>query len=122
MPVSTVVCTVTPETATESETAKQPELHPDLNLELFEPFTRLIQIEVMGQTFSVPENNTLLRCFQYVAFEPISYGGFCWNGTCRTCEVHYHQGDDRDRQCLTCCTRVSEGMVIIEVSPEIRFE
>jgi predicted molibdopterin-dependent oxidoreductase YjgC len=118
MPVSTVVCEVAPAAENESH----PELHPDLNLELFEPFTRLVQIEVMGHTFSVPENNTLLRCFQYVAFEPISYGGFCWNGTCRTCEVHYHNGDDRDRRCLTCCTRVSDGMVITEVSPEIRFE
>jgi hypothetical protein len=77
---------------------------------------------VQGQTFSVPENNTLLRCFQYVAFEPVSYGGFCWNGTCRTCEVNYHIGDARERRCLTCCTKVIEGMVITEVSPEIRFE
>ncbi len=122
MPVSTVVCPATPETATESETAKQPELHPDLNLELFEPFTRLVQIEVMGRTFSVPENNTLLRCFQYVAFEPISYGGFCWNGTCRQCEVKYNVGDGRERQCLTCCTKVVDGMKITETHPEIRFE
>ncbi len=96
--------------------------HPDLDLEIFEPFTKLVQIEVLGQKMKVPENNTLMRGFQYVAFEPISYGGFCWNGTCRQCEVTYDVGDGRKRQCLTCCTKVIEGMRITETHPEIRFE
>ena len=97
--------------------------HPDLNLELFDPFQKLVQIEVCGRTYRVPEKNTLLRCFQYVAFEPISYGAFCWNGTCRLCEVEYHlDQDDKAKKCLTCCTKVSEGMVITGTTPEIRFE
>jgi len=93
----------------------------ELNLELFEPFERLIEIEILGRKYQVPEKNTLLRCFQYLFLEPISYGGFCWNGTCRTCEVHYHLGDERDRTCLACSTKVVEGMVITQVSPEIKF-
>jgi hypothetical protein len=93
----------------------------EINLELFEPFERLIEIEILGRKYSVPEKNSLLRCFQYLFLEPISYGGFCWNGTCRTCEVHYHLGDGRDRTCLACSTKVIEGMVITAVSPEIRF-
>lgn len=96
--------------------------HPDLCLEMFDPFNRLVEIEVCGQKFKVPENNTLLRGFQYVAFEPISYGGFCWNGTCRQCEVKYKNGDGPERQCLTCCTKVTDGMKITETHPEIRFE
>lgn len=96
--------------------------HPDLDLSVFDPFTKLVQIEVVGQQFKVPENNTLMRCFQYVAFEPISYGGFCWNGTCRQCEVKYDLGDGRERQALTCCTKVVAGMKITETHPEIRFE
>ena len=96
-------------------------LSPDINLELFEPFERLVEIEILGQKYSVPEKNTLLRCFQFLFLEPISYGGFCWNGSCRTCEVHYHLGDGRDRTCLACSTKVIEGMVITQVSPEIRF-
>lgn len=116
------VSTVVPAVSTEAATETQVELHPDLNLELFDPFEKLVQIEVLGQKYTVPEKNTLLRCFQYVAFEPISYGGFCWNGTCRTCEVNYHTGDGRKRSCLTCCTKVTEGMVITEVAPEIQFE
>jgi NADH dehydrogenase/NADH:ubiquinone oxidoreductase subunit G len=93
----------------------------EINLDLFEPFERLIEIEILGQKCRVPENNSLLRCFQYLFLEPISYGGFCWNGTCRTCEVHYHLGDGRDRTCLACSTKAVEGMVITHVSPEIRF-
>jgi hypothetical protein len=110
------------ETETSLSAEPQPELHPDLNLELFDPFEKLVEIEVLGQKYKVPEKNSLLRCFQYVAFEPISYGGFCWNGTCRTCEVSYHFSDGRERKCLTCCTKVVEGMVITETAPEIRFE
>jgi predicted molibdopterin-dependent oxidoreductase YjgC len=94
---------------------------PEINLELFEPFERLVEIEILGRKYQVPEKNSLLRCFQFLFLEPISYGGFCWNGTCRTCEVHYHLGDGRDRVCLACSTRVVEGMVITQVSPEIRF-
>ena len=96
--------------------------HPDLDLSLFDPFNKLVQIEALGQNFKVPENNTLLRCFQYIAFETISYGGFCWNGTCRQCEVKYDLGDGRERQCLTCCTKVTEGMRITETHPEVSFE
>ncbi|MFN0124015.1 MAG: hypothetical protein ACKV2V_26225 [Blastocatellia bacterium] len=108
--------------APESTPENQPQLHPDLNLELFDPFEKLVRIEIPGQTCHVPEKNSLLRCFQYVSFESISYGGFCWNGTCRTCEIRYHTGDEVERRCLACCTRVVENMVITEVSPEIQFD
>jgi len=92
----------------------------EINLELFEPFERLVQIEIFGQPYSVPEKNTLLRCFQYLFIDSISYGGFCWNGTCRTCEVHYTlQGDGRDRRCLSCSTRVVEGMEITDAALEV---
>ncbi len=96
--------------------------HPDLDLSLFDPFHKLVQIEALGQNFKVPENNTLLRCFQYIAFETISYGGFCWNGTCRQCEVKYDLGDGRERQCLACCTKVIAGIRITETHPEVSFE
>ncbi len=100
----------------------QPPVHPDLDLNLFDPFQKLVQIEVLGKKVNVPENNTLLRAYQYFAFEPISYGGFCWNGTCRLCEVNYQLPDGKTRQCLSCCTRVVEGMAITKTTEELRFE
>jgi hypothetical protein len=35
--------------------------------DIFEPFERLIEIEICGARREVPENNTLLRCFQYLS-------------------------------------------------------
>src|SRR5437588_4198489 len=46
---------------------------------LFRPFLRLVRITILGKEFEVPENNPLLRCFQYLAPEQVSYGRFCWN-------------------------------------------
>jgi predicted molibdopterin-dependent oxidoreductase YjgC len=106
----------------ETEVEAQPPVHPDLDLSLFDPFQKLVQIEVLGKKFNVPENNTLMRCFQYFAFEPISYGGFCWNGTCRLCEIDYQLPDGRKRQCLSCCTKVVDGMEIVKTTEELRFE
>jgi hypothetical protein len=95
---------------------------PELIAELFEPFDRLVEIEILGQKYRVPERNALLRCFQYLFFDSISYGGFCWNGTCRTCEVHYRlagEGGEREGRCLSCSTRVVEGMEITDAAPEV---
>jgi len=65
--------------------------------DIFQPFDRLIEIEIMGLKYEVPENNTLLRCFQYLAMENISYGDFCWNGECLNCQVWLKNGD-KDRR------------------------
>ena len=46
---------------------------------LFRPSPRLVKIEILGREFEVPENNPLLRCFQYLATEAVAYGRFCWN-------------------------------------------
>src|SRR5438552_3727935 len=35
--------------------------------DLYEPYEKLIRIEVMGKTFEVPENNLLLRQMAFVA-------------------------------------------------------
>ncbi len=106
----------------EPEVESQPPVHPDLDLTLFDPFQKLVQIEVLGKKVKVPENNTLMRAYQYFAFEPISYGGFCWNGTCRLCEVEYKLPDGKTRQCLSCCAKVVDGMEITKTTEELRFE
>ena len=54
---------------------------------LFRPFTRLVKITILGRQFEVPENNPLLRCFQYLAPEQVSYGRFCWSEDCQQLEV-----------------------------------
>lgn len=86
--------------------------------DLFEPFEKLIEIEILGKKYKVPENNTLLRCFQYLSMEAISFGDFCWNGECLNCQVWLQNGD-KEKAVMACRTNVQENMKIVRMSGEI---
>ena len=86
--------------------------------DIFEPFEKLIEIEILGEKREVPENNSLLRCFQYLAIETVSLGDFCWNGDCANCRV-WLAGHEKDKPVLSCRTKVKEGMKIVKMSKEI---
>lgn len=86
--------------------------------DIFKPYLKLIEIEILGEKRLVPENNSLLRCFQFLAMENISYGDFCWNGECLNCQVWL---DNRDKQkaVMACRTDVAEGMKIVRLAEGI---
>jgi hypothetical protein len=86
--------------------------------DIFEPYERLVEIDIMGQKHMVPENNSLLRCFQFLAMENISYGDFCWNGECLNCQVWISAGE-KEKGVMACRTIVSEGMRIVRLSDGI---
>jgi hypothetical protein len=88
--------------------------------DIFEPFEKLVEIEIGGETKLVPENNTLLRCFQFLSMETISYGDFCWNGDCLNCQVWIKNGD-KEKGVLSCRTKVEEGMKIINLGNDIKL-
>lgn len=88
--------------------------------DIFEPFDRLIEIEILDETVRVPENNNLLRCFQYLALEAISMGEFCWNGDCANCQVWIETADG-EKPALACRTKVEEGMKIVRMNKEINL-
>jgi len=88
--------------------------------DIFEPFERLIAIEILEEKREVPENNTLLRCFQYLSMETISHGDFCWNGDCANCRV-WLAGEAKEKGVLSCRTKVQEGMKIVKMSEEIKL-
>jgi hypothetical protein len=93
--------------------------------DLFEPYDRLIQIEVLGRRVAVPENNRLLRCFQYLALKSISYGDFCWNGDCTNCQFWYKDGEQppcEDKTALACRFRVREGLVVTRLNDCVKLE
>jgi hypothetical protein len=94
--------------------------------DLFEPYDKLIEIEVEGRSLSVPENNRLLRCFQFLSMRAISYGDFCWNGDCTNCQFWYREpgqdATDPDKTALACRFRVREGLRITRLDPCIRLE
>lgn len=92
-------------------------IHPDI----FEPFERLIEIEIGGATRLVPENNTLLRCFQYLSMNTISFGDFCWNGTCSNCQVWIADADGTEKSALACRTKAAEKMCVVRLSADIKL-
>ena len=93
--------------------------------DLLDPYEKLISLEIVGTEVSVPEKNRLLRCFQYLSINTISYGDFCWNGECTNCQVWYHmkgQNEQSDRPGLSCRLQCEEGMVITKLSHFIELE
>ena len=85
---------------------------------MFEPYDRLIEIEILGKTRSVPENNSILRCLQFLDLEAISYGDFCWNGECLNCQVWLNNGE-KEKAVIACRTNVFPGMDIVRMSDQI---
>ncbi|HZH33558.1 MAG TPA: 2Fe-2S iron-sulfur cluster-binding protein [Pyrinomonadaceae bacterium] len=90
--------------------------------DIFEPYQRLIEIEICGKTAEVPENNTLLRCFQFLSLESVSMGDFCWNGDCANCQVWLEtKGSVPEKPVLACRTKVQENMKIVRMSNAIEI-
>jgi hypothetical protein len=89
---------------------------------LFKPFSRLVRITLLDREFEVPENNTLLRCLQYLAPEAIAYGRFCWNEDCQYCRVTFDMGEGTPtRAALSCKLPVEDRMRVKSISTEIRY-
>lgn len=86
--------------------------------DIFEPFEKLVKLEIESEIVEVPENNTLLRCFQFLNLETISMGDFCWNGDCANCQV-WLETESGEKPVLTCRTKVEDGMKIVRVSKEL---
>ena len=86
--------------------------------EMFQPYEKLVEIDILGERRMVPENNSLLRCFQFLAMESISYGDFCWNGECINCQVWLESGE-KEKPAMACRTIVVEGMKIVKKSDAI---
>jgi NADH dehydrogenase/NADH:ubiquinone oxidoreductase subunit G len=96
-------------------------MNPEDYKDIFEPFEKLVEIEIGGEKRRVPENNSLLRCFQFLSLETISFGDFCWNGDCLNCQVWIKNGD-KEKAVISCRTKVQEGMEIVRLSNEIKLE
>ena len=93
--------------------------------DLLDPYEKLVPIEVIGNEVMVPEKNRLLRCFQYLSLNTISYGDFCWNGECTNCQVWYHmKGESElcDKPALSCRLECQEGMIITRLSHFIELD
>jgi predicted molibdopterin-dependent oxidoreductase YjgC len=86
--------------------------------DIFQPYEKLVKVNILGQARMVPENNSLLRCFQFLSMKSISYGNFCWNGDCVNCRVSIRDRDG-EKTVMACRTTVVEGMEIAALAEEI---
>ena len=87
----------------------------DYHPEIFEPYQRLIEITIAGERKLDPENNTILRCLQFLDIERISNADLCWNGDCADCRV-WVESEGREKAVISCRTRAAEGMNITRLS------
>ena len=93
-----------------------------VDLNLYEPFTRLVEITIEGKTFEVPENNIILRCVQYIVDEDVVPGRFCWNNECGNCEFSFRIGGETSvGRARGCQTLVQEGMALFDLTPDLRY-
>jgi NADH dehydrogenase/NADH:ubiquinone oxidoreductase subunit G len=89
---------------------------------IFRPFEKLVKITLKGREYEVPEANTLLRAFQYLAPDTVPYGRFCWNEECQYCRVSYDTGEDTStRVGISCKIMVQPGMRVLELAAELRY-
>jgi len=86
--------------------------------DIFEPFDRMASIDLLGKTVEVPDNNTILRCFQYLAMESVSESDLCWNSDCMNCQVWIQNGE-KEKTLIACRAKVEDGMRILRVSDDI---
>jgi hypothetical protein len=87
---------------------------------LFEEFKDLIEIEICSTRARVPENNKLLRCFQFIKMDTVSVGDYCWNGDCTNCLVSYTSDKGDTKTGLACRLYVRPGMVITGLSANLK--
>ena len=92
------------------------ETHP----EMFAPYESLIEIEILGRKRRVPENNSILRCLQFLQLDAISNADLCWNGDCLNCQV-WIEKNGKEKAVISCRTTIAEGMNIIRISEDVPF-
>ncbi len=85
---------------------------------MFEPYELLLRINILGKDHDVPENNSILRCLQFLEIEKISDAELCWNGECLNCQV-WLKSDEGEKAVIACRTKVKAGIEISRLSDAI---
>ncbi len=88
----------------------------DEKTRLYGDVSKLVKITIEGETYQVPHQLELLRCFQYLDFH-IAFERFCWNASCENCAAMVtEKGKAKDR--MLCCQIPAEEGMIIDKLPE----
>lgn len=94
--------------------------HSSDDLNLYGAYQMLLPIWVEGEPAFVPENNSVLRCLQYLELKENSvrmdWGRYCWNNTKGCCEMEYRAGADRASTVGRACqVRAISGLEILQL-------
>lgn len=93
----------------------------DIELEIFQPFERMVTVKILGERYEVPENNSVLRCLQYLDMENISNAELCWNGECLNCQAVVNLNGKR-RTVMACREIVAEGIEVVDLNAALSFK
>lgn len=94
--------------------------HSPDDLDLYGPFRRLLPILIEGELAYVPEDNSVLRCLQYLELKEgsvrMDWGRYCWNNTKGCCEMEYRPSDsEAPRVGRACQVRAEAGLEILQL-------
>ena len=93
----------------------------NINPDLFEDYDRLLTITIEDRQVQVPENNSILRAFQFIGADMFG-GKFCWNGECENCLFAYTEGEGEEvKRALACQQLACENMKIIQLPKGVRL-
>ncbi len=90
---------------------------------VLEPWSRKVAIVIDGKPHLVPENQDVIRVFQYLGLlEKIAFfaGNYCWNATCNNCIFTYR--DPMTGEPVTkraCQTRLFDGLEVIRLPKDV---
>ena len=90
---------------------------------VLEPWSKKIEIVIDGTRYRVPENQDVIRIFQYLGLlDRLSFfaGHYCWNATCNNCIFTYR--DPATGEPVTkraCQTRIFDGLEVIQLPKDV---
>ena len=93
---------------------------------VLEPWQKKITVVIAGARHLVPENQDMIRIFQYLGLtERLSFfaGHYCWNATCDNCIFTYR--DPSTGEAVTkraCQTRVFDGLEVLHLPKDVHVK
>lgn len=90
------------------------------DLLLFGRYEWLYPVMVQGRQCWVPEGNSVLRAFQYLALKSsavrLPWHTYCWNSRDDCCRIQFRDGT-HVREARACATAVRPGLEIVRLPP-----
>ena len=93
---------------------------------VLEEWKKKVTLAIGEQRFAVPENQDVIRIFQYLGcLDVLDFfaGNYCWNATCNNCIFTYR--DPATGAPVTkraCQTRLFDGLEVLALPKDVRLK